>query len=269
VKDELLFGADEFLGLFKKGADLTRELLEDNENLRRELARLEDRQALAARSPEQWTKLRHELLGRIQRLEQENSSCRERLGGVEQETGGFARRYGEVEEENNNLANLYVASYQLHSTLDFDEVLSIITEIVINLIGAEVFSIYLLDESTGDLSAVTSEGIALEAFPRCPLGSGVIGESVLENRTFLRETARSEDLTQPIVCVPLAVQGRPLGAIAVFGLLQQKRAFSALDHELFGMLGGHAATALFAARLYSQSRRKLNTIQGFIDLLAK
>ena len=28
----------------------------------------------------------------------------------------------EIEEENNNLANLYVASYQLHSTLDFDEV---------------------------------------------------------------------------------------------------------------------------------------------------
>ena len=35
------------------------------------------------------------------------------------------------------------------------------------------------------------------------------------------------------------------------------------------MLGGHAATAIFAAQLYSQSERKLNTIQGFIDLLTK
>jgi len=39
--------------------------------------------------------------------------------------------------------------------------------------------------------------------------------------------------------------------------------------ELFNMLGGHAATAIFAAKLYSQSERKLNTIQGFIDLLTK
>jgi hypothetical protein len=35
------------------------------------------------------------------------------------------------------------------------------------------------------------------------------------------------------------------------------------------MLGGHAATAVVASRLYSQSERKLNTIQGLIDLLAR
>ena len=55
----------------------------------------------------------------------------------------------------------------------------------------------------------------------------------------------------------------------VFGLLAQKDGFTAIDHELFNMLGGHAATAIFAAKLYSQSERKLNTIQGFIDLLTK
>ena len=69
------------------------------------------------------------------------------------------------------------------------------------------------------------------------------------------------------MCVPLSVHGRSIGAIVIFKLLQQKEGFSPLDHELFNMLGGHAATALFAARLYSQSERKLNTIQGFIDLL--
>jgi hypothetical protein len=33
------------------------------------------------------------------------------------------------------------------------------------------------------------------------------------------------------------------------------------------MLAGHAATALFSSKLYSQSERKLNTIQSFLDLL--
>jgi GAF domain-containing protein len=83
------------------------------------------------------------------------------------------------------------------------------------------------------------------------------------------QTSRSEDLSQPIVCIPLSVQNNSIGAIAIYSLLQQKEGFSALDHELFNVLGGHAATALFAARLYSQSERKLNTIQGFIDLLTK
>ena len=69
--------------------------------------------------------------------------------------------------------------------------------------------------------------------------------------------------------MPLVVQNRPIGAIAVYSLLTQKDGFSALDHELFNMLGGHAATAIFAAKLYSQSERKLNTMQGLIELLTK
>jgi hypothetical protein len=53
----------------------------------------------------------------------------------------------------------------------------------------------------------------------------------------------------------------------IYKLLQQKDGFSALDNELFTLLAGHAATAIFASRLYAQSERKLSTIQGFIDLL--
>ncbi len=72
-----------------------------------------------------------------------------------------------------------------------------------------------------------------------------------------------------MVCIPLRIEERPIGAIAIYRLLQQKDGFTPLDHELFTLLAGHAATAIFAARLYGQSERKLNTIQGFIDLLTK
>ena len=33
------------------------------------------------------------------------------------------------------------------------------------------------------------------------------------------------------------------------------------------LLAAHAATAIFSSKLYSQSERKLNTIQSFLDLL--
>jgi hypothetical protein len=52
-------------------------------------------------------------------------------------------------------------------------------------------------------------------------------------------------------------------------LLVQKEKFTGLDHELFALLGGHAATAILAAQLHGQSERKLNTMQGLIELLTK
>jgi hypothetical protein len=40
-----------------------------------------------------------------------------------------------------------------------------------------------------------------------------------------------------------------------------------VDYELFNLLAGHAATAIFSSKLYTQSERKLTTIQSFLDLL--
>jgi len=268
--DRNTFGrAEEFLAIFKRGADFTRELLKENERLRMELTTVHDRQQSAAQIPTEWEKLRQELLQRIHTLEQECVDVRERLGAAEEENNQFAMRYVEIEEENNNLANLYVASYQLHSTLDLDEVVKIIVEIVINLVGAEVFAVYLLDGNSGELGVAASEGAEPDQFPSCAQGEGVLGKALECSDPQCWDPTQSPDLDRPIVCIPLVVQDRPIGLIAIFGLLQQKDGFSALDHELFTVLGGHAATALFAARLYSQSERKLNTIQGFIDLLTK
>jgi hypothetical protein len=268
-RSKLFQQGEEVLNILKRGADFTREVLQENERLRRRFAEVQDEQHTAVRNPEDWGKLRVELLNRIVSLEEENRGFRERLHDVEGENRRFADRYVEIEEENNNLANLYVASYQLHSTLDLEEVLKIVVEIVINLIGAEVFGVYLLDGRNEELGVVAAEGVSPSELPSCRVGSGVVGEAVTASDTTCFDTTRSEDWTRPIVVIPLQIQKRPMGAIAIFSLLQQKEGFSALDHELFNLLGGHAATALFAARLYSQSERKLNTIQGFLDLLAK
>jgi len=261
--------ADEFVALFSRGAEFTKQLLQENERLRGSLVQVEDRQNYAAQNSTEWEKLREELLARITGLENERRDVLDRLRAVEQENREFAGRYTEIEEENNNLANLYVASYQLHSTLDLSEVLKTIIEIVINLIGAEVFAVYVLDEKTSQLAPVASEGEALSAFPRVALGSGAVGESVESGETTCGEALSSDDLARPIVCIPLRIEERPIGAIAIFRLLVQKDTFTPMDHELFALLAGHAATSIFAAQLYGQSERKLSTIQGFIDLLTK
>jgi nitrate/nitrite-specific signal transduction histidine kinase len=268
-KNEVFGRAEEFVALFSRGAEFTKQLLQENERLRGALTNLEDRQNYAAQDGAEWEKLREELGAQITGLESEKRDALDRLRALEEENRQFAGRYLEIEEENNNLANLYVASFQLHSTLDLSEVLKTIIEIVINLIGAEVFAVYVLDEKTDQLSPVASEGKPLSAFPRVPLGSGMMGESVESGETACGGVSPSDDLERPIVCIPLRIEERPMGAIAIFELLTQKDAFTPLDHELFTLLAGHAATSIFAAQLYGQSERKLNTIQGFIDLLTK
>src|SRR6185295_92658 len=46
-----------------------------------------------------------------------------RLDGVVEENRRYAEEHHQIETHNSNLANLYVASYQLHSSVDRDAVL--------------------------------------------------------------------------------------------------------------------------------------------------
>lgn len=261
------------LAIFQRGAEFTKQLLDENSRLRRKLNEVQVRHIHAAQSDTEWGKLRQELTTKIEELENQNNTILEQLRSIEGENLHFAERYVEVEEENNNLANLYVASYQLHSTLDSGEVVKVILEIVINLIGAEIFCVYVCEEGTGELTPVAVEGDNVAGCPRLRVGEGFVGESVATGEVAIGNPANKGRAPsqggQPVVSIPLRVDGRPVGAIVIYKLLTQKDGFSALDNELFTLLAGHAATAIFASRLYAQSERKLSTIQGFIDLLTK
>ncbi len=195
----LFHKGEEFQELFDRASHFTRELLEANEGLRRQMQSLQMTQNAAAADPGDWEALRQDLLGKIHSLEEEKVETLERLREAEEENRHFAERYVEIEEENNNLANLYVASFQLHATMDSAEVIQTIQEIVINLVGAEVFAIYDLNEPTGVLTAVASEGKEIEAFPVFRLGEGVVGTSLSAGETFCGDSVSSEDLSHPVV----------------------------------------------------------------------
>ena len=263
--DELVARRQEFVQMFKRGAEFTEELLKENERLRFRIA-----DAQASRGPDAGdATLVQELMEKVQRLEEDRRELVRRFAEVEAENKDFASRYVDIEQENNNLLNIYVASYQLHSTLDFQEVLQIITEIVLNFVGAEAFAIALVDEKANQIRPLVAEGVDRDELAAVPIGDGVIG-SVVRTATphFVTEI---EDLqvhpANPAICIPLKIKDRVIGVIAIYRFLQQKRVLANVDHELFTLLSGHAATAIFASKLYTDSKRKLNTIQGFIDLV--
>ncbi|MBI4823207.1 MAG: GAF domain-containing protein [Nitrospirae bacterium] len=257
--------ADEFLQVFKKGEEFTKELLKENEKLRFRIAEIEG--AVEKTGDEAKSKLLHHT---IAALEEEIGSLKEKYRQVEEENKDFAAKYIEVEEENNNLANLYVASYQLHSTLDFNEVLRIVLEIIINLIGAEKFAIFLMDEKTNELLAVAAEGLSTNTIPKVKIGEGIIGKVTKEGVSYFHSDMQIKGDAQtgkPIVCIPLKIKEHVIGVISIYSLFIQKNSFTNMDYELFNLLAGHAATAVFSARLYTQSERKLTTLQSFLELL--
>jgi len=259
--------AEEFLQIFRKGEEFTQEILKENEKLRFKLVQLdEENRSLKKADP----RMLKSLEDKLEVLEEENKRLIERYREVEMENKDFVEKYIEVEQENNNLANLYVASYQLHSTLDFDEVLKTVLEIIMNLVGAERFGVMLLDEKTNNLTAVATEGVRVEDMPVLEIGKGTIGGVARSGESYFAEdvtVVTGDDLTDPMVCIPLKIKEHVIGVIAIYKLLVQKDKFSDVDYELFSMLAGHAATAVFSSRLYSQSERKLVTIQSFLDLM--
>ena len=72
-----------------------------------------------------------------------------RLDAAEADLGELSTRLVDTENQRGRLMNLYVATYQLHATLDVEEVTTTIAEIARDLVGAEKF-VLLLREERGD-----------------------------------------------------------------------------------------------------------------------
>ena len=197
-----------------------------------------------------------------------DASDSEHLHNVEKDNRELAERCVQIEQENSQLVNLYVASSQLHSSLEIPRILETIVEILIHLIGTEKLAIYAFDETTQKLEAIAAEGTTTDELPKYRLGEGAVGSSLTTGELVICHD-RKPDSDQPLVCIPLRLRDRLIGVIAIYELLEQKAEFSPTDHELFTLLAEHAATALFSAQIYAQSKRKLDLFQGLCELLTE
>jgi nitrate/nitrite-specific signal transduction histidine kinase len=220
-------------------------LLKENETLRALLARIQNEKLSLE---EQILIMREQL----DRQSKEGAHLQRQITEIEADHRRFNEEYEAIEHQNSNLANLYVASYRLHGTLDRDEVLSTILEILINLVGAEEVGVFELDPEKLVLGLATSYGIDEGHHSRIPLGEGVIGRVGQTGDSFFGEGngGEDDDLT---ACIALKVDGRVTGAITVFSLLPQKKRLESVDHELFELLATHAATAIYCTTLHARS----------------
>ncbi len=259
----------QFLEMYGKVTEFTKELMEENSRLKSRVNDLiADRESFLSdgmQDPEESS-----LVRKLEELKREKQDIINQYRQIEEENKDFLNRYEEIAFENSNLANLYVASYQLHSSLDLNEVLQIISEIVINLIGAQNFGILMLNEKRGMLEPIRAVGLPIEALSEVKMGEGIIGSGAESGEVYYRKSFDRNaplDVHHPMVCVPLKIKDEVIGVIVVYALLPQKEKLLKVDYDLFGLLAAHAATAIFSAKLYGDSIRKQKTIKGFLDLV--
>ena len=157
----------------------------------------------------------------------------------------------QVGEDEERLAYLYIASSHLHGTLELREVVSVILEIGLNLVGAERMVFYVHDEERAVLVPAFGEGYEALPAEEVPMGEGRVGLAAA------RQEVAVETGERPTATIPFAVEGRCVGVLSIDGLLPQKDGFTALDLEIFQLLSRQGAAALYGAFLAGAEPRTI------------
>lgn len=259
---------DAFIQTFlKKGVQLTEELLRENERLRKRNAELEDENAMLCAQVKSDNAIR-ELISKIEELETEKKRLMSQFHEVEAQQGQYAATFAEVEAELANLASLYVASNQLHSTLSLRGVIRQLKEMLAQLVGARSYAIYFVSDDGSRLLPIAFEGVKAEELAPVKVGEGPIGHAFSSGSAEVAEDAdvSHRSVTEPAASVPLRIEDRLIGVVAIFSTLPQKTRFLPVDYEFFKLLAAHAASAIVAARLFAEGGGKTPGIDSFLDL---
>ncbi|HEX9732326.1 MAG TPA: GAF domain-containing protein [Thermoanaerobaculia bacterium] len=190
------------------------------------------------------------------------------LEAVDRDREDLTSRLVEAENQLSRLMGLYVATFQLHATLDPTEVQATIAEIAVDLLGAERFILLLRDKESGDCEVALSRGLEDDA-------SGLYADSRYSGGDPLVDAALEDgvlrmgpdEFSNVIAAVPLRVQDAIVGALVITKLFDHKAILRAEDRDLLDLLAAHAASALFAARVYSNTDRKLRTLESLVQLV--
>jgi vacuolar-type H+-ATPase subunit I/STV1 len=257
---------DQFLKKFTGGTKLTDEFLREFEHLQERLRQLEAENA-GLRAKVEADEAIRDLLTKIERLESEKRDLISRFHHAEASSREFTARVQEVETEFANLANLFVASNQLHSSLSPRGVTRRIKEVLAQLVGAERYCMYLANADSTELVPIAHEGVAGSALMPVKIADSELGQALTKGTAQVSDLDPTAGTVQrPAAIIPLSVDEKTVGVIAIFSTLAQKKRFDTVDFELFKLLGQHAAAALVSASLFAHTDRKLPGLEAFLDL---
>src|SRR5581483_4807608 len=163
---------------------------------------------------------------------------------------------------------LYEVGQDLSSTLDPDELLRKLPQLVKKVIDYDAFAIFRVDQMTGDLLLEAGAGYApkiLKRHNRIPSGQGLIGRALATKQAFITSDVSSELQHVPVptasgetlysqMSIPLLSKDRVVGVIALES--SEPDYFTPEHLRTMTTLGNQVASALENARLYGELLRR-------------
>jgi len=189
-----------------------------------------------------------------------------RLKRTEADVAELAEELATSERQASRLMSLYVATYQLHASLEVREVEDAIVEIASNLLGVEKLALLLSDEEHGNFRVALTRGLQPDELPQFnseyrggdPVVDAALADGVVRVGPFPDSPA--------LAVVPLKVQGVIVGTIVFLRLFGHKPSLLVHDREMLDLLSAHAASALLAARSFANTERRLRTLESLVKL---
>lgn len=176
----------------------------------------------------------------------------------------------ELESKVQELVTLLEASNQLNSNIEMGEVLENILLQMVQVVGAEAGTLWVLNKERQTIKAVAAYGESAFNILNIELemNEGLVGkvmatgeaeliENVAQNPDWAHRVDHSSGfVTKSMITVPLAVKGKVLGALQ---LLNKKDIafFSEQDISLAVALANQSALALHNSQMYEELQRML------------
>ncbi len=166
------------------------------------------------------------------------------------------------------LMTLNQIAYAITSSMDLDEVLRRTMAGINEILEVEAGSILLLDEQTDELYfkiTLRGENKQVTSF-RLKRGEGLAGWVVSNNQPTISNNVQTDKRfchviddaigfkTNTVLCVPLVVQGKPLGVVEVIN--KRSGPFDADDLELLVSMAASVGIALENASLYDDAQER-------------
>lgn len=156
----------------------------------------------------------------------------------------------------------------LTSTTNHAEILDLIMNQVSQLVKADNWSLFLVDDQTEELRFEIAVGIDFTSVQdiRIPMGVGLVGHTAATGQPLIIRDAQTNPrfnreidkitgfTTHSVICVPLSFQDRILGVIEIVNI-DDVEMFEMRYMPIVKVLSDYAAIALENARLFNKVKR--------------
>ena len=180
-----------------------------------------------------------------------------------------------MEESARHLRLLTETAAAVNSTLDLEEVLTLVARKVAEALQADACFVYLQDERTGDLVLRATHGTLIEEMTRRPRlrpGEGITGAAAATRQPitiakqahldprFKAFANLRESEYESILAVPILAREKLEGALNV--RTRVERMFTAGEIELLVAIASQVAQSIEHAKLYAAAQRRVEELEA-------